>query len=242
MLGTLIKWTFLASLGLLPVACWQADTLPEDIAVLDELARDPDQTSTSEAPFEVEQGGVRYRVEPLHRYRLQGLVVSRRAHDGDYMLHRRWNDHLNVADVCVVWGDNATADLSAFEFWSGQFTCFFRTGDEAAWRAFRPDQLSNNHLLSDDDYLRERIAGVRVGDQIRLDGYLARYGNDTGFERGTSTTRTDTGNGACETIYVSSFEVLRPSPSIWPTLQSTAGFGLLGSVLMWVLAAIRGWI
>jgi hypothetical protein len=102
--------------------------------------------------------------------------------------------------------------------------------------------MANNHLLSDDDHLRERIAGVRVGDQIEFEGYLARYSNDSGFERGTSITRTDTGNGACETVYVTRFRVLRDSPSVWPTLQSTAGFGLLGSVLLWVIGALRGWL
>jgi hypothetical protein len=242
MLAGLIKITFLASLALLPVACWQADALPADIGLLTALADSPEQTALTRPPFRVSQGGVSYQVEPLYQYRLHGLVVSRRTHDGDRMLHRRWNDHLNVADVCVVWGANAAADLAAFEFWSGQFTCYFRTDDSAAWRAFRPDQLANNHLLSDDEYLRQRIAHVRVGDQIRLDGYLARYGNDDGFQRGTSTTRTDTGNGACETVYVTDFDVLAESPSLWPTLQSTAGFGLLGSVLLWVLAALRGWI
>lgn len=242
MLAALIKWSFIISALLLPVSCWQADSLPDEIALLSDLAEEPEQFAIEEPAFETEQGGVRYRVEPLYRYRLQGLVVSRRAHDGDRMLHRRWNDHLNVADVCVVWGDAATADLSAFEFWSGQFTCFFRTDDGAAWRAFRPDQLANNHLLADRAYLREQIAGVAVGDQIRLEGYLARYSNDSGFERGTSTTRTDTGNGACETIYVTRFDVLQSSPSLWPAVQGLAGFGLLGSMLAWLVAALRDWI
>ncbi|MEQ8857625.1 MAG: hypothetical protein RIC56_03175 [Pseudomonadales bacterium] len=242
MLGTLIKWTFLFCALALPVSCWRVDALPADISVLDELAEEPQQRALTKPPFDVEQGGVRYQVEPLYRYRLQGLVVSRRAHDGDRMLHRRWNDHLNVADVCVVWGANTAIDLAAFDFWSGQFTCFYRTSDEYAWRSFRPAQMANNHLLSEDDYLRERIAAVQVGDQIRLEGYLARYRHDGGFERGTSTVRTDTGNGACETVYVTRFEVLSPSPSVWPVVQSAAGFGLLGSVLLWVLAATRGWI
>ncbi|WP_375214408.1 hypothetical protein [Aquabacterium sp.] len=242
MFALLVKWTFLGCLVLLPVACWQADALPADLDLVADLARDPDQSEVREAPFDVEQGGVRYRVEPLYRYRLQGLVVSRRAHDGDSMLHGRWNDHLNVADVCVVWGHNTGIDLQAFEFWSGQFTCFFRTDDPAAWRSFDLTRMANNHLLSDDDYLRERIAAVRVGDQIEFEGYLARYSNDSGFERGTSVTRTDTGNGACETVYVTRFRVLRDSPSVWPALQSTAGFGLLGSVLLWVIGALRGWL
>lgn len=242
MLPTLLKATLLGSLLLLPVACWNADALPEDLAPRPELAREPEQTPLQKAPFRVRQGEVDYHVTPLYRYRLHGLVVSRRNHDGARMLHRRWNDHLNVADVCVVWGDNAHADLSAFDFWSGQFTCFFETSDPIAWRRFRPDQIANNHLLSDDAWLRERIAAVRVGDQIRLDGYLASYRNDSGFERGTSLVRTDTGNGACETIYVTAFEVLESSPTIWPEVQRAAGVGLFGSVLLWLIAALRGWI
>lgn len=52
------------------------------------------------------------------------------------MLHGRWNDHLNVAGFCVVWGHNTGIDLQAFDFCSGQFTCFFRTDDPTAWRSF----------------------------------------------------------------------------------------------------------
>ena len=40
-------------------------------------------------------------------------------------------------------------------------------------------------------------------------GWLAGYSNDDGFRRGTSTTRDDTGNGACETIYVDEFQIDR---------------------------------
>ena len=49
-----------------------------------------------------------YRIDPLYTYDLHGLVVSR--HDStswtDY-LHRESNDHLNVVDLCVIWGRNA---------------------------------------------------------------------------------------------------------------------------------------
>ena len=240
MLGTFIKWTFVGSAVLLPVSCWNADALPGGLVTLPELANEPHQEAVDEPAFEVQQGGVRYRVTPRYRYRLHGLVVSRRAHDGERMLHRRWNDHLNVADVCVVWGDNATADLAAFDFRSGQFTCYFRTDDAAAWRAFRTAQMANNHLLSDDPRIRERIADVQVGDQIRFEGYLASYRNDSGFERDTSVVRTDTGNGACETVFVTRFELLSPSPSVWPRLEGAAGFGLLGSALLWLVAALKG--
>lgn len=242
MFAATLRWTFILSVVVLPLSCWRADALPGAIDLLPELSGEPAQNPVEREPFTVEQGGVRYQIEPLYRYRLQGLVVSRRTHDGNRMLHGRWQDHLNVADVCVVWGQSARADLARFDFWSGQFTCFFQTRDDAAWRSFRPEQLSNNHLLSADGTLRDQIARVRVGDQIRVDGLLASYRNDTGFKRGTSVVRTDTGNGACETIYVTGFEVLRPSPSIWPGLQSASTTALVISMLLWLIGVLRGWI
>ncbi|MDH3899639.1 MAG: hypothetical protein OEU51_01170, partial [Gammaproteobacteria bacterium] len=58
--------------------------------------------------------------------------------------------------------------------------------------------------------------------------------------RGTSTTRDDTGNGACETIYLKQFEILQPLDNGWRTLMSLALAGVLGSSLLWLVAVMRG--
>ena len=160
----------------------------------------------------------------------------------DHLLHRLWNDHLNVADLCVVWGHNAGGvDLHAFEFANGEFTCTYRTHSEADWRAFRTDQISNNHLITPDPVLRERIGGVAVGDQIHFEGFLASYSNASGFHRGTSTTRNDTGNGACETVYVTDFGIVDPAPRGWRKLCNAALWGLLISGSFWLLGVGKGW-
>ena len=75
-----------------------------------------------------------------------------------------------------------------------------------------PYRKESNAVLS---ALREQVGKIRVGDQVRFRGYLASYSNDTGSKRGTSTTRTDTGNGACETIFVEDFQILRGATSFW---------------------------
>ena len=121
--------------------------------------------------------GVEYRVEPLYDYELYGLVVSYRQHDGESSMHRWSNDHLNVADVCVVWSDTAfSPTLAELDFWNGIFTCNVQTRDSVAWANFKMNQLSNNHLISADPFIRDRVAEIRVGDQIRVKGSLARYG------------------------------------------------------------------
>jgi hypothetical protein len=194
-----------------------------------------------EAAFELDRDGVQYRVEPRYSYDLHGVVVSYEHHDGNYSLHRLWNDHLNVADICVVWGGNASGpDLNSFEFWNGEFTCNFQTSDAAAWQQFSPEQISNNHLLIDNPHYRKLVQQVRIGDQIRVRGWLAGYANDKGFRRDTSTTRTDRGNGACETIYVKEFRILQSMDNHWRSLLNIALLGFTGSALTWVIAVARG--
>lgn len=221
----------IASTLVLLVSCWNRNALPGGIDLLPELADAPRQTATSETPFDLRYDGRDYRVEPAYDYELHGLVVSFRHHDGNSRMHLRADDHLNMLDVCVVWGSNASnGHLQAFDFWNGIFTCNFKTRDQAAWDAFDVTAVSNNHLLSDDPLIRRQVRKLRVGDQIRVRGMLASYESGNGSRRGTSTTREDTGDGACETIYVESFENLRPATSGWRIAMWASLIVLLASL------------
>ena len=198
------------------VSFWNRNDLPGDIEYVPELAEEPSQTKTREKPFEATYKGVKYLVEPEYEYDLHGMVVSFRHHDGNSRMHFLANDHLNMLDVCVVWGDTARGKrLDKISFWNGIFTCNVRTRDGVAWAAFNMNELSNNHLISDDDFIRDQVRDIRVGDQIRVSGFLSSYTGPNGGTRGTSTTRTDTGDGACETIYVDKFEIVQAATSYW---------------------------
>jgi hypothetical protein len=237
-LNTLV---FYMALALFLVSCWNRNEFPATMPLEDGIHGEPQQTPVERQPFHVSSNGTDYRVEPRYRYDLRGIVVSYGHHNGNYSLHRLWNDHLNIADICVVWGDNASdVDLDRFDFWNGKFTCNYSTADAAAWKRFREDQISNNHLLADDERLRGKIGDVRVGDQVRVRGWLANYSNADGFSRGTSTSRDDRGNGACETIYVEDFHILQSMDNGWRSLMAVSGFIALGSALLWLVAVMRG--
>ena len=229
---SLNKIALCASSLLALLSFWHRNDLPPSSTIQSALEAEPRQEPTASEPFAVEYSGVRYEVEPKFEYELNGLVVSYRQHDGSSRMHRAANDHLNVADLCVAWGDTAASPyLSDIDFWNGVFTCNFETSDDAAWQSIRPEQISNNHLISDDDAIRDRVADVRIGDQVRIRGWLAAYGSG-GNKRGTSTTRKDSGNGACETIYVSDFDVVEPAPGHWrAALYASLGVLALGLFL-----------
>jgi len=226
---------------LLLVSCWHRNDFPVAMPVLSGSLQDPQQRPVDEAAFSIARHGVTYRVEPRYEYELQGLVVSYALHDPRYSLHRLWNDSLNVADLCIVWRDNIKSqDLNRFSFYNGEFTCNYSTRDTAAWERFRNDQISNNHLLADNEYLRRQIGKVRIGDQIRVRGWLADYRNEQGFSRSTSITRDDRGNGACETIYVREFSILQSMQNGWRLLLVFAMLGFSASAMVWVVAVMRG--
>lgn len=197
------------------VSFWNRNELPGAIDYVADIANEPRQTRTDRRSFEAVWDGVGYRIDPEYDYDLVGMIVSFRHHDENSRMHRLADDHLNMLDVCVVWGNNTSgAQLDKIDFWNGIFTCNVKTRDQAAWESFDMYQLSNNHLISDDDFIRDQVRKVKVGDQVRIQGVLASYESPGGL-RGTSTTRTDTGDGACETIYVDRFEILRPATSYW---------------------------
>ena len=208
------------------VSFWNRNDLPRNIDYVAGIAAEPQQTETRQSPFDVVVNDVEYQIEPEYAYDLTGMIVSYRHHEGNSRMHLQANDHLNMADVCVVWGDNTTSELNKIDFWNGIFTCNVFTRDQQAWDSFDMNQLSNNHLISDDEFIRDQVGSIQIGDQIRVRGLLASYSNESGGKRGTSTTRTDTGDGACETIYVEHFRIVQPATSIW-RISMVASLALL---------------
>jgi len=199
----------------LMVSFWNRNDLPGNVEYVSEIANEPEQTATREKPFYATVNDVEYLIEPEYAYDITGMIVSYRHHEGNSRMHLQANDHLNMVDVCVVWGDNTKSELQKIDFWNGIFTCNVFTRDMQAWESFDMDQLSNNHLISDDDFIRRQTRKIQIGDQIRVRGYLASYSNTDGGKRGTSTTRTDTGDGACETVFVESFRLVQHVTSYW---------------------------
>jgi hypothetical protein len=223
------------SLAALALSIRERRRLPPPGRIDAALLEDPVQTETDvPPPFEVERKGVLYLVTPILGYDIRGLVVS--EHDSRAftdLAHERWKDNLNVKDVCLVWGRNVTTGvIKKMKFRNRDFTCYYSYPDAATGDLFTESGLSNNHLLAGDDNMARKVRSVRRGDQIRVRGWLASYERPgTPFRRGTSTTREDRGNGACETVYVTEFEVLRSGNPGWRRLFGLSAAGASASVL-----------
>lgn len=64
---------------------------------------------------------------------------------------------------------------------------------------------ANTHLIASNPEVAKQIDRIKDGDIVTLKGYLVKYreeANDSWWEWTSSTSRTDTGDGACELLYV----------------------------------------
>ncbi|MEN8179390.1 MAG: hypothetical protein ABFS39_12360 [Pseudomonadota bacterium] len=246
-LQSVFKWIFLISLVTTTITYFQKDRLPPADFYDTDLLAEPRQSKTHEQPFETTASDQTYSVKPFFDYELHGVVVS--YHDSDSFTdithHRRWQDFLNVRDLCVVWGDNIKNGVyREMDFSNDSWTCWAYWDNAEIASRFSMPQLSNNHLLADDDEIKRNLMAAQAGDHIHLKGVLASYANPgNGFRRGTSTVRTDTGNGACETIYLQEFEILNKANSGSRRLYAFAKWltliSLLGFCIMFVASPVR---
>jgi len=230
------------SLTLLIASFWLKDRLPESAQILPELFQYPLQKATDRKPFITRAGGVTYHIFPRYDYELYGMVVSFYDSTGWWDITHKflWRDFLNIKDICVLYANNLRRNIQQqMRFKSSSYQCHFRPRGSGS-AAFMATCLSNNHLLCDDKVIKRKIMGAKRGDQIALRGYLANYRSSEGGFRGTSTSRSDTGDGACETIYLTDFQILKRANPLWRgmfTLATLLTAGCLVALIAIYLSA-----
>jgi hypothetical protein len=63
------------------------------------------------------------------------------------------------------------------------------------------------HLIAADRDVERDIGRTRVGDVVRFDGYLVEANWPNGYKWTSSLSRSDSGAGACELVWVEHFEI-----------------------------------
>ncbi|MDX1409916.1 MAG: hypothetical protein R3330_17325 [Saprospiraceae bacterium] len=70
---------------------------------------------------------------------------------------------------------------------------------------------ANMHMIPADTHTERELKSIRPGEVVRIRGYLVDIDHESGWKWRTSMTRADTGDGACELIYVEDVSRLTPS-------------------------------
>lgn len=230
------------SLILLGIIAFYKDKFPPPLAYQHFQLKPPLQTPTAREPFTVFINHERYLIIPKFDYELSGMVVTYNNANGflDIWHHDLWKDFINVRDLCVIWGANLSSGIYQYiHFSSDSWTCWVEWTDSQG-NNFKSDGLSNNHILTENNQLKALLMQAEKGDIIHFKGVLAEYRNEQAhFVRGTSTRRDDTGNGACETVYIDDFTIVHKTNALLRQLYVVVKWltvlFLIGYLILFVL-------
>ena len=67
---------------------------------------------------------------------------------------------------------------------------------------------ANMHMIPADDYVKRQIKKTRAGSIVKFSGYLIEAKGDDGWRWRSSLSREDSGDKACEIVFVKDFEIL----------------------------------
>ncbi|WP_260291053.1 hypothetical protein [Sedimenticola hydrogenitrophicus] len=173
-------------------ATYTSRSIEHDPGVLVENApsqRDPDNSS----PF-THKG---YRVTPLAEFSLEARILGTKR----YTLGRE--SELSPVDLALGWGPMSdSAVLSQLSIrQSGRFYHWSTERLPIPIQAISRHS-ANMHMVPADKQTEAGLNNLREGDIIRLAGYLIRADAADGWHWTSSLTRDDTGNGACELVWV----------------------------------------
>lgn len=163
------------------------------------LASDePRQGAITEAR-EIEKNG--YRLKPLASFDITAQVVSTER----YWLGRE--SDLSPVDLVLAWGTMSDEIvLKHFTFSQSSRFYFWNAKTLPVPRGVVESHTANMHMIPASDEIASGLTSLRPGHIVRLKGYLVEARSPEGWRWRSSLTRTDTGRGACEIIYVESIE------------------------------------
>lgn len=158
----------------------------------------PIQSETAAEAFDFKD----FRIQPMADFAISARVLSRE----DYTFGRE--AELVPTDLALGWGRMSdTAVINRLEITQGGRFYFWRYRQEPPIPV--PEIITssaNMHLIPANSEVENGIRAIRPGQVARFEGYLVNVRASDGWEWRSSLTREDSGKGACELIWVKSFQ------------------------------------
>ncbi|AWR85798.1 hypothetical protein [Meiothermus taiwanensis] len=161
------------------------------------VARAPLQAPlTPESEVRLEKPG--YQFKPVAYFEIEARVLAKRLYRYDAA------SAISPVDLALGWGRMSDTDvLRKLKIWQADRFYFY------AWFREPPIPLgeiiassANMHLIPGNPNIELRLKRLKPGHLVWIKGYLVHVTGPRGFSWRTSTVRTDTGNGACEIVWV----------------------------------------
>ena len=174
---------------------WMGRPVKQSPGVL--VSAEPVQSEPVNAAQFDKQG---YQIKPLARYEIKARVLSSERY--------RWDPGADLVpiDLAVGWGAMSnTAVLEELEIWQSGRWYQWRTKSFPIPVEEVTSHSANMHLIAADKDVAKQISRARSGQVVTMKGYLVEARRADGFTWTSSLSRTDTGAGACELMWVTAF-------------------------------------
>lgn len=202
-LSFIVFLVLLASLA----GCGRALEVTSIAAYPVDVLQDPVQTACDGAkPIIMETKAGRFTITPMAAYRVTAMVT------GSERYSMGWNAEISPCDFALAWGDLTKSEV----------TPYIRYSQSGRWYYYRykaacpvsgnyiATHSSNHHIIPANDNVRRAVLAVKRNKHVLLEGYLVNvdgsYKGATVWWR-SSLSRSDTGNGACELMYVTRVQI-----------------------------------
>lgn len=165
-----------------------------------EFASEPQQTSTNAANFDV----LGFHIKPIANFALHARILSRENYSRD--------TEAQLAPIDLALGWHRMAEPAIYQSLTiSQSNRWYRY----SWSSeppIPPNEIivssANMHMIPANPAVLAVLEQAQSGKTIRLSGYLVEIKHDNGWQWRSSTSRSDSGGGACEVVYVQAAEVL----------------------------------
>lgn len=144
-----------------------------------------------------------HQITALEDFHLQARVLGRE----DYYLDR--GAKLSPTDLALGWGPMADPEvLRHISISQGNRWYFWRAEQFPIERRQIETHSANMHLIPATPAVAATLAQLEAGQQISLSGQLVRVEGDDGYSWVSSLSREDSGDGACELIWVEQLSLI----------------------------------
>jgi hypothetical protein len=165
------------------------------------VSSDPLQEDLTAPAFSIHNAGFHWTITPKAHYTVAGRVLSFHVYNSG------WQSSLSPVDLALGWGVLADRSVDRWISWSQSGRWYYYHW--AANAPYMPEVIgshsSNVHIIPGNDRVRKVLPLIHKDDLVILEGMLVNVDGTNGsqsFGWHTSLSRTDTGDGACEVLYV----------------------------------------
>lgn len=166
-----------------------------------QVQNDPIQKEVSGLPSFQKNG---YLIKPLASFQVYGRVLSSQY----YAPKTDREADIASVDLALGWGPMSDQKvIDKIQISQGQRFYHWYVTEFPIPREEIETHSGNMHLIAANDAVKAQLEDIHIGQIVHISGYLVDVHGEGGYQWHSSKTRSDTGYGACEVIWVESVAI-----------------------------------